>query len=469
MQDNHSRSRARRAARPALPGAAAAGQAGARDRGRGLRRGGRPAPLLAHLRPVGRRAPLGARTSACSGSRRASRTASWCSPSRREFLYKTTDYYAPEHERTLLWNDPGARHRLAARGRAAPEAQGRRAARRSRRPRPSREERAGHRRRAARSAPSSRASSRGRAEVVAHDRATLDLADPDAIARARARRAARRDRQRRRLHRGGPRRDRARRRARGQRRRRPASSARKRSAAARCWSTSPPTTSSTARRRAPYVETDAAEPARASTARTKLEGERAIAAAGCDHLILRTSWVYGPRGKNFLLTMLRARARRARSCAWSTTSAARPPRAAQLARLVRELLDRGGDIDEIARARSTRLRAASGIYHATAAGETTWFGFAQAIFESWRASAAPAFTRAAARRRSPRASTRRPRGARPTRCSRTRKLAAAFGVAHRRLARRPRGSALSAAAPEPRVERAEAHVARRGWRRARAR
>ena len=36
-----------------------------------------------------------------------------------EFLYKTTDYYAPEHERTLLWNDPALGDRLAARGRAA--------------------------------------------------------------------------------------------------------------------------------------------------------------------------------------------------------------------------------------------------------------------------------------------------------------------------------------------------------------
>ena len=43
---------------------------------------------------------------ACCGSRRASRTASSCSPSTPIVLYKTTDYYAPEHERTLLWNDP---------------------------------------------------------------------------------------------------------------------------------------------------------------------------------------------------------------------------------------------------------------------------------------------------------------------------------------------------------------------------
>ena len=46
------------------------------------------------------------RISACCGSRPASRTASWSSPTSADFLYKTTDYYYPEHERTLLWNDP---------------------------------------------------------------------------------------------------------------------------------------------------------------------------------------------------------------------------------------------------------------------------------------------------------------------------------------------------------------------------
>ena len=50
--------------------------------------------------------------------------------------------------------------------------------------------------------------------------------------------------------------------------------------------------------RTPYVETDAPHPL-SHYARTKLEGERAIAASGCRHLILRTSWVYGPRASNF--------------------------------------------------------------------------------------------------------------------------------------------------------------------------
>src|SRR5471030_3483987 len=54
----------------------------------------------------------------------------------------------------------------------------------------------------------------------------------------------------------------------------------------------------------PRVETDATGPINVY-GRSKLAGEQAIAAAGIPHLILRTSWVYGMRGKNFLLTMMR--------------------------------------------------------------------------------------------------------------------------------------------------------------------
>jgi dTDP-4-dehydrorhamnose reductase len=77
----------------------------------------------------------------------------------------------------------------------------------------------------------------------------------------------------------------------------------------------------------PYVESDPTCPVNAYGL-SKLEGEEAVRAAGCDHLVLRTSWVYGPHGRNFLLTMLRLAATHPSCVSW-TTSAARPPRAAR--------------------------------------------------------------------------------------------------------------------------------------------
>ncbi|HET7404333.1 MAG TPA: dTDP-4-dehydrorhamnose reductase [Usitatibacter sp.] len=129
---------------------------------------------------------------------------------------------------------------------------------------------------------------------------------------------------------------------------------------------------------APYVETDATNPLGAY-GRTKLEGERAIAASGCDHVILRTSWVYGPHGRNFLLTMLRLAAQRDELRVVDDQRGA-PTSSAQLGRLTRALL-----------AREPALREKAGIYHATAAGETTWRRFAEAIFDGARRRASPAF------------------------------------------------------------------------------
>ena len=117
----------------------------------------------------------------------------------------------------------------------------------------------------------------------------------------------------------------------------------------------------------PYVESDATNPVSAY-GRTKLEGEQAIARSGCDHLILRTSWVYAPHGRNFMLTMLRLAATHPEIRVVDDQHGA-PTSSRQLAEAVVALI---GDLD--------RARAASGIYHATAGGECTWFGFAQAIF-----------------------------------------------------------------------------------------
>lgn len=132
-------------------------------------------------------------------------------------------------------------------------------------------------------------------------------------------------------------------------------------------------------KRLPYLETDPVNPLSAYGA-TKLEGERAVAASGCAHLILRTSWVYGPRGRNFMLTMLRLGRERQELRVVDDQRGA-PTSSRALARLVRDLLARGGDLEEITRAEVDRVAQASGVYHATAAGETTWYGFAAAIFD----------------------------------------------------------------------------------------
>lgn len=135
-----------------------------------------------------------------------------------------------------------------------------------------------------------------------------------------------------------------------------------------------------------YVETDAVNPLSAY-GRTKLEGERRLAASGCDHAVLRTEWVYGPRGKNFMSTMLRLAAERPELRVVDDQHGA-PTSSLQLARLTRALLE--GPEGALSAASIARLRAANGIYHATAAGTTTWCGFARAIFEA-RARQVPGF------------------------------------------------------------------------------
>jgi dTDP-4-dehydrorhamnose reductase len=130
---------------------------------------------------------------------------------------------------------------------------------------------------------------------------------------------------------------------------------------------------------APYVETDPAAPLGAY-GRTKLEGERAIADSGCDHLVLRTSWVFAPHGRNFMLTMLRlAESQRVLRVVADQRGA--PTSSRHLARATVALLAGGGA--ELTAGSLARVRGASGLYHATAQGETTWHGFAQQIFSDW--------------------------------------------------------------------------------------
>jgi dTDP-4-dehydrorhamnose reductase len=113
----------------------------------------------------------------------------------------------------------------------------------------------------------------------------------------------------------------------------------------------------------PYTEDDPTGPINVY-GESKLAGERAIQASGCRHLILRTSWVYGPRGKNFFLTMRRlARERPELRVVDDQTGA--PTSALAIAAATPRLLEKGTE----------------GLYHMTAAGETTWCGFAREILK----------------------------------------------------------------------------------------
>jgi dTDP-4-dehydrorhamnose reductase len=114
---------------------------------------------------------------------------------------------------------------------------------------------------------------------------------------------------------------------------------------------------------APYVEEDEPNPVNAYGA-SKLAGERAIAASGCRYLILRTSWVYGPRGANFYLTMLRL-ARERPELRVVDDQVGAPTSSLAIARATAQLLRPG----------------AHGLYHLSAAGKTSWCGFARAVLE----------------------------------------------------------------------------------------
>jgi dTDP-4-dehydrorhamnose reductase len=126
-------------------------------------------------------------------------------------------------------------------------------------------------------------------------------------------------------------------------------------------------------RSAPYGETDATGPVSVYGA-SKLAGEMALTESGVGHLVFRTSWVYGARGKNFLLTILKlARDRETLSVVADQRGA--PTWSRDLAQMTAEVI---GQCEVAARGRelSDVLGDLGGLYHAAGAGETTWYGFA---------------------------------------------------------------------------------------------
>jgi dTDP-4-dehydrorhamnose reductase len=127
---------------------------------------------------------------------------------------------------------------------------------------------------------------------------------------------------------------------------------------------------------APWVEDSPTGPL-SVYGRTKLEGEQLIRGSGCRHLIFRTSWVYAARGGNFAKTMLRLAMERDKLSVIDDQIGA-PTGADLLA-------------DVTAHALRTALQRAevAGTYHAVAAGETSWHGYAKHVIEFARAAGEP--------------------------------------------------------------------------------
>jgi dTDP-4-dehydrorhamnose reductase len=122
-------------------------------------------------------------------------------------------------------------------------------------------------------------------------------------------------------------------------------------------------------KRSAYLETDAPAPLNVY-GHSKLEGERAIAASGCRHFILRTSWVYAPRGRNFLHAIMAA-ARVKPELRVVDDQRGAPTSSATIAAAVAQVLSS-----------TVHLERPSGVYHLSAAGETTWHGFATEILNA---------------------------------------------------------------------------------------
>jgi dTDP-4-dehydrorhamnose reductase len=124
----------------------------------------------------------------------------------------------------------------------------------------------------------------------------------------------------------------------------------------------------------PYAEDAPTAPAGAY-GRTKLAGEQAVLAALPDaSYVVRTAWLYGAHGKNFVKTMLRL-AGNGTSPGVVADQHGQPTWTADVAAQLHALVEKA---------------APPGIYHATSSGETTWFGFAEAIFARYHQDQGPA-------------------------------------------------------------------------------
>jgi len=128
----------------------------------------------------------------------------------------------------------------------------------------------------------------------------------------------------------------------------------------------------------PYVEDDPPGPM-SVYGQTKLAGELAIAKQEIPHLILRTSWIYGLRGKNFLQTILRL-AKEREELRIVNDQTGSPTWCRSVATATRRIVARLSASS--AGKNISSLKSVSGVYHLSCAGETSWHGFARAIVDS---------------------------------------------------------------------------------------
>lgn len=131
----------------------------------------------------------------------------------------------------------------------------------------------------------------------------------------------------------------------------------------------------------PWLESDKPDPLGVYGS-SKLQGERNIIRTGCRHLILRTSWVYGTRGHNFLNTMRRlVREREQISVVDDQVGA--PTWSRHIADITAQILAMSLDDPDAFWQRH------GGVYHVSGSGQTSWYGFARAIFDLMATSGQP--------------------------------------------------------------------------------
>lgn len=125
----------------------------------------------------------------------------------------------------------------------------------------------------------------------------------------------------------------------------------------------------------PWIEDDAPGPLNVY-GKSKLAGELAVSGSGAAYFTFRTSWVYGATGNNFVKTMLRL-ARERETLKIVADQHGAPTWSWELARMTADVM---GQIERLAEHQNCSLSEAalplSGVYHATGAGTTTWYGFA---------------------------------------------------------------------------------------------